>query len=156
MNIQPWYKQFWPCFIFAIPAISVLLSGMMVYVAVSSPNDLVKEDYYKEGLAINRELSKRQLAIDNEIQASLQIDSLTGEVLITTKNVKAETLQLHFNHVIEASRDFQINLIGIADNYYRGSLANGLSGKWNLILESVHGWQLIGRLDTNTGNKLVF
>jgi len=51
-KVTPWYKQFWPWFIISVPLSSVLVAVVQVYAALHSSSDLVKDDYYKEGLAI--------------------------------------------------------------------------------------------------------
>lgn len=52
----PWYRQFWPWFLFGLPAIVVVASIATVYLAVSNPDPLVDGNYYKHGLTINETL----------------------------------------------------------------------------------------------------
>jgi hypothetical protein len=43
----PWYKQFWPWFIIALPASAVIASFISLWLAVSNPDQLVvTEDEY--------------------------------------------------------------------------------------------------------------
>lgn len=47
--IEPWYKQFWPWFIIALPASVVIASFFTLYLAVSNPDHLiVTDDEYRE------------------------------------------------------------------------------------------------------------
>ena len=47
--IEPWYKQFWPWFIIALPASVVIASFFTLYLAVSNPDQLiVTDDEYLE------------------------------------------------------------------------------------------------------------
>lgn len=50
----PWYKQFWPWFIIALPASVVVASFYTLYLAISNPDPLVLEqnDYQR----VNSEL----------------------------------------------------------------------------------------------------
>lgn len=44
----PWYKQFWPWFIIALPASVVVASFYTLYLAISNPDGLVlTEDEYQ-------------------------------------------------------------------------------------------------------------
>lgn len=49
VEIEPWYKQFWPWFIIALPASVVIASFFTLYLAVSNPDHLiVTDDEYLE------------------------------------------------------------------------------------------------------------
>jgi len=40
----PWYKQFWPWFIIALPASAVIASFITLWIAISNPDQLVVDD----------------------------------------------------------------------------------------------------------------
>ena len=40
----PWYRQFWPWFIIALPAAAVLASFFTLWLAISNPDYLVVDD----------------------------------------------------------------------------------------------------------------
>ena len=40
----PWYRQFWPWFIIALPASAVVASFITLWLAISNPDQLVIED----------------------------------------------------------------------------------------------------------------
>lgn len=147
MKTTPWYKQFWPWFIIAIPMSSVIVAVIQISFALNSPNDLVKENYYKEGLGINKVLDKRKKAQELAIEASVTIDNLTGEVLLSTKNTQDQQLTLNFVNSAIADKDFSLVMTQVAENQYRGQLSKSLQGIWNLYLESDSGWQISSRLD---------
>jgi hypothetical protein len=45
----PWYRQFWPWFIIALPASAVIASFISLWLAVSNPDHLVvNEDEYQK------------------------------------------------------------------------------------------------------------
>ena len=41
---QPWYRQFWPWFIIALPASAVIASFISLWLAVSNPDHLVLDE----------------------------------------------------------------------------------------------------------------
>ena len=48
-DIEPWYKQFWPWFIIALPASAVIASFLTLWIAISNPDHLVvDENEYRE------------------------------------------------------------------------------------------------------------
>lgn len=132
----------------------MIVAVFQVYFALNSPNDLVKENYYKEGLAINKELGKQQLAKDLGIEALLTIDELTGTVLLNTSGATTDNLEIRFVHAATAAKDFSLNLVKIHDDQYRGQLEKGISGHWVTYLESTAGWQISGRLNMEQSNTL--
>jgi len=152
----PWYKQFWPWFVIAIPVSSMFVAVIQISYALNSPNDMVVDNYYKEGLGINTVLDKRNLATELNIGASIVIDNTTGEVILTSQNAQEETLTLNFFNSAISDKDFTLTLNRIADNQYRGNLKKSISGIWNLYLESAVGWQIGARLNLTDSNYAQF
>lgn len=69
-DIQPWYKQFWPWFIIALPASVVVASFFTLWLAVSNPDHLVvDEDKYRQ---IKGELKAQSPAPGSEDEDSGQ------------------------------------------------------------------------------------
>jgi len=44
IEILPWYKQFWPWFIIALPASVVIASFFTLWLAISNPDQLVVDE----------------------------------------------------------------------------------------------------------------
>ena len=60
----PWYKQFWPWFIIALPASVVVASFFTLWLALSNPDPLVIEgDEYQQ---LNSELKAQDRAQESE------------------------------------------------------------------------------------------
>ncbi len=156
MNPTPWYKQFWPWFVISIPLSSMFVAVIQISYALNSPNDMVIDNYYKEGLGINTVLDKRNLATELKISASIIVDNTTGEVLLTGENTQEEWLTLNFYNSAISKKDFTIKLTRIADNQYRGNLDKSISGIWNLYLESAIGWQISSRLNLSQSDSAQF
>ena len=141
----PWYRQFWPWFLITLPA-SVVVAGLFtLYIANRGADDLVVDDYYKDGLAINRQLEKKQRAQDLGISARLQFTGQTVTVQ-TPEAVVAGELHLLMSHPLEADRDFNVTLSRIDERLYRGSLAQPIAPRWHwtLQLQAPDGWRLDG------------
>jgi uncharacterized protein len=71
MQKKPWYKQFWPWFVIALPASSVVYSLTAVYIFSQNQVDLVAEDYYKKGKAINVDISRLRVADALKLHATV-------------------------------------------------------------------------------------
>jgi hypothetical protein len=59
----PWYRQFWPWFIIALPASAVIAGFFTLWLAISRPDHLVVDD--EEYRRLNSEL-KAQLPVEEK------------------------------------------------------------------------------------------
>ena len=53
----PWYRCTWPWVLISIPFAAVLFGILMIYMVTRYPDDLMVDNYYKEGMAINQSLA---------------------------------------------------------------------------------------------------
>ncbi|WP_088328565.1 FixH family protein [Lacimicrobium sp. SS2-24] len=132
----PWYKQFWPWFLIAIPVVSIALSINLLRLATTGQDSMVIEDYYKEGKAINMRLEKITAAQNLGIETLLSVDDDTV-VLNFTQGAPSDgtALKLFFQHPTLQDEDFQLMLTRNSPGRYSGELPRSISGKWHLTLE---------------------
>lgn len=141
----PWYRQFWPWFLIILPGSVVVASLSTLYIANRHADDLVVDEYYKDGLAINRELEKKQRADELGIDARLSFEAQS--VLVTTTGPVGDTdLELRLSHPLEADRDFTVKLIRLSPGSYSGPLSERIMPRWHWILQQTNatGWRLDG------------
>lgn len=145
----PWYLQFWPWFLIALPASVVIAAFATLYIANRHADDLVVDEYYKDGLAINRQLERKQRAEQQGISATVYIDGGSAVVTITGA-VEASSLDLRFSHPLEADRDFSTSVENFGSGIYRGNLSTPVAPRWHWVLEGggKDGWRLDGTLAT--------
>ncbi len=123
----PWYRQFWPWFLIMLPASVVVAGFSTLYIANRHADDLVADEYYKEGLAINRQLEKKERAAHRGIEARLLIDGEQIQVSLTG-NERAELLQLRLSHPPEESGRAHSAGPGEGERPGRGGPAEGRCG----------------------------
>lgn len=131
-DTQPWYRQFWLWFIIFLPTCAVVASLYTVYIAFSHKDNLVKDNYYKAGKAINMDLSEQQMANDLNIQATVNIDLMVGELelLLDGKFESApKQLQLELIHPVNKSKDVLIQLRHTGKLRYTGQMATSTLGR---------------------------
>lgn len=151
----PWYRQFWPWFLIALPATVVVAGISMIFIANEGADDLVVDEYYKDGLAINRKLEKQERAQQLGIGARLSIAG--SDITVRTDGpVTAERLELALSHPLESDRDFAVFLIQSLPGEYRGTLPAAVAPRWHwaLQLPGEAGWRLDGSVteqDFNAG-----
>jgi len=147
-DTAPWYRQFWPWFLIALPGCVVVAALYTVHIAYRGADDLVVDDYYKNGLAINRQLEKEQRSLELGISARLDFsaDHVTVHV---TGPVDAASLYLRLSHPLEADRDFPVDLGRIAPGIYQAVLPAPIAPRWHWSLgpEQADGWRLSGKIE---------
>jgi len=144
-DTKPWYKQFWPWFLIALPGSVVIAGFATLYIAMQQDNTLVSDDYYKDGLAINQVLARDKKAKMLNINVQLRVDNLIGEVRVNVKSNEPlpKDLTLHFRSPTLVKQDLTIELKQTPTGDYLAQLNNTPMGRRYLELESVEqGWRL--------------
>ncbi len=127
----PWYRQFWPWFLITLPATVVVAGFFTLYLAIKYSDDLVSDNYYRDGLAINLQLTQDIRATELDLSAKLDFDGgsndaieiLALELKSGSKNfAMPAVLKLYLLHPTDASADHVVTLMAAGDGRYRGQL----------------------------------
>ncbi len=135
---QPWYKQFWPWFLISIPLASIIGGISMIIISIDGADTLVKEDYYKEGLAINKQFDKLRRAKSLGIKAELTLTDNKFMLNLNSEQPITESLTLEFSHATIKSKDFSLSLQQTTNGQYFSYLTpeqlTAINGKWYITL----------------------
>lgn len=156
-DVLPWYKQFWPWFLITIPIISVILGITLLVLATSTKDSLVKDDYYKEGKAINKTFKLIQNARDLAIATSINVtdENITLRFLSGEPSDKA-ALTLDFFHATLSEKDTTLLLSRTPDGSYRVNLDEPLHGKWKVTLHPFHNeWKIQQTVELPSSNAIL-
>ncbi|HHH42601.1 MAG TPA: hypothetical protein ENK49_00540 [Gammaproteobacteria bacterium] len=145
---RPWYRQAWPWFLIALPASAVLGGIATIILAVQSPNAMVVDDYYKEGLAINRQIHRQDVARTLMLTGLLRSDGRQLSLELTSPSpLDDERVTLQFIHATRARLDREVVMQRRSDGRYYAALPELAPGAWNLRLQGHDGrWEISGRL----------
>lgn len=138
MKVMPWYRQFWPWYIISLLFLGVFGSGILVFSAIDHQDPVVVDDYYKEGLAINRTLERQRKAQALGLLAQAHYDASDGELSIhlsARQDITAPSLELRFVHATLANQDYKVILVRQGADTYRAKLKTLKPGNWDLMLE---------------------
>lgn len=131
-----WYKQFWPWFIIILPASVVVGSITMAVIAFKGADDLVVDNYYKEGLAINNSFDETRFAKKHHVTAQLQF--LSNELTLNFQSTDIQAtpiLLLQFKHPLNATLDTNVIMNKGSDGAYHAALPQLQKGKWYMTLQ---------------------
>jgi hypothetical protein len=150
-DIEPWYKQGWPWLLISLPASAVVGGIITIILAVHSPNALVVDDYYKEGLAINQHKRRLQTAGDMGVEGLLRSDGTQLTLSLSSRvPVTAEALRLQLIHSTRSDLDRELVLHRSADGSYSGAIGELLPGAWYLRLgPGDKSWEIRTRVSTD-------
>ena len=149
--IPPWYKQFWPWFLMFFPAVAVVAGTITIIIAVKTDDGLVKDDYYKAGLAINKTLELEQKARELNLSADVNWDKLTQTITLNLSGKMSKLpprLTMQLAYTTRANYDQTVTLFLAPDKKsYTGRLVTVKTGNWLIILEpEERNWRINGRV----------
>ena len=157
-DTTPWFKQFWPWFLISIPFITICYCALMIYMAITTENSLVSDNYYKDGLAINQSLSMDKKA--KELNISAELNSFeSSRVSLKLNGDFSETpsfLTLKLLHPTIDGRDIDIKLLPEPGGIYSALLETPLKGRWHIdIISQDATWRLKGESTFPSSNPLI-
>ncbi len=143
MVVKPWYKQFWPWLLISLPVFSVLKAVHTVYIMNKQNPDLVVDDYYAEGKAINMNLAKYREAASRNLSGGVLLAGNKVIVNLKSNPLLGNELQLNFVHNTVASKDFKVVAERSGESMFVADLPSVLDGKWNLVVsDTKEEWKL--------------
>ena len=146
----PWYRQFWPWFLIALPATAVIAGVATLIIAMHEPDGLVEDDYYKAGLAINQVLERDREAARLGVSALVRRDPGQGWVkvqLMSRALSNPASLRLRLLHATRENFDRELELLPQTDGSFEARLGDVPAGEWNLQLQPPDSrWRLTGRM----------
>lgn len=135
-TIEPWYKQFWPWVLIILPLCAVVASVTTLFIAIDNKPDMVVEDYYKKGKAINVDITRLENAFRLALKFDLNVDENKIKLVQTFGETQSAALKLKFIHRTLKINDFDLLLTANSAGEYEYTLDKPLSGKWTIQLES--------------------
>lgn len=156
----------WGWFVLSPLIAVVLVSSVTVTIAVTGADDVVSDDYYREGRMINHDFSAMENAAALGIGGTLVFDKHRREVHFEKKAANADgvkSIQLYLSHPVEAEKDVTVMLQPVANGVYKTMLPREITGRWYVRLSgygtaqnNTELWRLDSEIDFATANQLVF
>lgn len=146
-SIKPWFREPWPWLLMAGPAVVIVAGIVTAWLAVSSSDGLVAEEYYKKGLAAGETLARSRHAEELGLQAGLKVTDRTLSVRLSARQAGVnfpETLLVTVSHPTRAGLDQTASLTYDGERYV-GDFRLPASGHWLVLIEDEgRTWRLMG------------
>lgn len=139
VRVGAWYREPLVWLLIVPPAAAVIGGIVTIYLAVSTDDGLVVDDYYAQGKAINQTLARDQAAHTQGLRARLQLHTDRAELRLDGAAPPEITLRLL--HATRAAQDVVLTLDRAGDGVYRAPLPTLAPGRWHVQLEA-EDWRL--------------
>ena len=145
---EPWYRQFWPWFLIALPGSVVIASFVTLWLAISRPNPMVVDDYARIARSTEQRLERDQAAAALGVHAEIRLIAGANivEVRLLPETVAPESLELRLSHPLIEERDQVIKLMRVPGGW--SASLEPPAGRWYLQLyPGDRSWRLSGELE---------
>jgi len=162
MNInetcKPWHRYPLVWMMIAIPSSAVFMGVILLWLAIDTDDGLVADDYYKQGLEINRVIIRDKKAAELGVSAVIKFDNNNRVINLDFNKgaltVFPDTLQLSFQHATRANSDVVVNMNHGIDNQYVGNIKEALTeGIWYFELVD-EDWKINARSHVQKQNEI--
>ena len=138
--MTPWYKEPWTWIVMAPPAAAVLAGIATIWIAVAGADGLVAEDYYKQGLALNKVIAREERAQALGITARIEVGA--GRIRVRLEGAAPPALFVHLAHRTRAGYDQRLRLERAGDGY-EAAMVPLAAGGWRAYIEDPKGeWRI--------------
>jgi len=148
---KPWYKHPLVWMMLFIPFTAVIMGGIMLWLAIDTDDGLVADDYYKQGMEINRVISRDKKAGELGLSAEIEFDNSARIIRLMFDKGSLETypksLPLQLQHATRENSDITVMLDHGMKNQYIGHVGQSIS-------EGIWYFEISDKNDNDTGWKL--
>ena len=150
-DTDPWYRQFWPWFIMALPASAVVAGLYTLWIAMQTTDSLVVQSDDGMNVVTEQNTAAELEASRLGLSAVVAINPETGAVIVTMSSAAnadfPNSMELRMRHHTMASRDASITLLRAMPNSsgnasWAGHFVKPPAGRYFMTLSSGNTWRL--------------
>lgn len=137
------------------PAVVVVAGIVTAWIAVTTSDGLVADDYYKQGLAVNQKLARNDTAAAMRLEARLRLAAGRIDLRMTSRADAPlpARVRVTLAHPTRGGEDQKVVLAG-DKGVYAGQIAALGPGRWRVLIEDESGtWRLAGSVQWPDGQE---
>lgn len=133
--------------IIGLPLTAVVASIITVTIASRSADTLVRDEFQKEGLALNQVTERDRQAFALDVAAALRVSGDELQVELRSRlQSQPERLTLSLVHPTLVEKDVLVTLRHLGQGLYAGQIPNLRGVNWQVfLLPQDESWRLAGR-----------
>lgn len=144
----PWYRHRWPWFLMIGPVLVLVGGAVMMWLAMSRPDAMVVGDYYKQGKAINQELSRDRVASSLGLRFEATYEAATGRITGSLRShgqpVRAP-FHIRLAHPTQPERDRVLEALPDGQGRFTAAAPALEQTHWQVVVEGgTRDWRLAG------------
>ena len=155
---RPWYRHHWPWILMAGPGVVVVAGIVTAWIAVTTSDGLVADDYYKQGLAVNQKLARNDAAAAMQLEARLRLAAGRIDLKMSSRTDAPlpARVRVTLAHPTRGGEDRKMALAG-DKGVFAGQMAALGPGRWQVVIEDEAGsWRLAGSVQLPDAPEAVF
>lgn len=155
---RPWYRHPWPWILMAGPGVVVVAGIVTAWIAVTTSDGLVADDYYKQGLAVNQKLARNDAAAAMQFEARVRLAAGRIDLKLTSRAdaPMPARVRVTLAHPTRGGEDQKVVLTG-DKGVYAGQIAALGPGRWLVVIEDEAGsWRMAGSVQLPDAPEAVF
>lgn len=160
-TVTPWYKQFWPWVLIGLPTSVVIASVTTYFLAINGMDSVISKDYYKEGLAVNADLTRDKKAATLGLSADIQIDgqnvrmTLSARDPATLRGLAGQPIMFELENLSFQDKNLSVPLVQMQGDVWQGQFPDKPSqATWHARVIGPD-WRITQRLENTTPTHVV-
>lgn len=155
---RAWYQNPYVLMLVAIPLTAVLLGIALVSISILYKDDMVVDDYYRQGKEINRILDRDKTAASMGLSAIARFNRDEGKVEVVFRARSGfrhpDSIKLKMIHATRSDLDYELLLPHLGDGRYIQNVSSPAQGKWYLqIGDDV--WRITGHMSHDEASVIL-
>jgi len=146
---RAWYKEPYVWMLIGFPTSSIIVCSILLTFAINTKDTLVRDNYYKDGMAMNQEFKWDNKARVMDIRVAFTIkDNVATLDILNSRLDMSNTLLLEFSHPTLQGKDRDSLLqLKPGSKTYQGFIDSVQDGKYYIQVESAEqSWRIRGEV----------
>ncbi len=153
---ERWHQEPLAWLVFGLPATVVVASFITLGIAIKSADSLVVDDYYAQGLEINKVLAREDYAKAAGLAFSPELSSdgaLTLRFTAHSDFSYPDQIELHLNHATQDDIDRTLALTHAGNGVYVGHVDPLQQGPWYVDASTAQ-WRVVKRVTVDVRGEM--
>ena len=141
------------------PALVIVAGFITLWIAISHPDPVLTDDYYKQGLTVNKVVDQYHAAANQGIKAQILRSGQELRIFASTKAgpLQSGALKFAIKNPAKPEQDQEITLENAGSGFYVGKLKQDVQGQRDVLLsDKAEIWIMAGKWQSDSQEPFNF